>query len=88
MVRYWREDLKLKRIKDQEEIILLKLNAKNGWLTIMGILLVASFLVITSSYFNTREIDSLSRQCAENGGNTSLEIHSALFASYSFECKR
>ncbi|WKA52678.1 hypothetical protein QWY22_09020 [Planococcus liqunii] len=65
-----------------------KLNAKTGWLTVMGIILVTSFLVITSSYFNTREINSLSLQCAENGGNTSLEIHSALLASYSFECKR
>ena len=54
----------------------------------LGILLVASFLVITSSYFNTKEIDSLSMQCSENGGNTVLEIHSALLTSYSFECKR
>lgn len=69
-------------------MILFKINAKNSLLTVMGILLIASLLVITSSYFNTKQIDSLSMQCSENGGNTALEIHSALFASYSFECKR
>lgn len=65
-----------------------KINAKNSLLTLMGILLVASLLVITSSYFNTKQIESLSMQCSENGGNSNLKIHSALFASYSFECKR
>ncbi|ANU12297.1 hypothetical protein BBH88_18615 (plasmid) [Planococcus antarcticus DSM 14505] len=65
-----------------------KINGKNGLLIVMSILLLAFVLVITSSYFNTKQIDSLSTQCSENGGNTELEIHSALFASYSFECKR
>lgn len=65
-----------------------KRNGKNDLLIVMGILLLAFVLVITSGYFNTKQIDSLSTQCSENGGNTDLEIHSALFASYSFECKR
>lgn len=65
-----------------------KIKGKNGLLIVMSIFLLAFVLVITSSYFNTKQIDSLSTQCSENGGNTELEIHSALFASYSFECKR
>ena len=65
-----------------------KINGKNSWLIVMSVLLLASLLIVTSSYFNTKQIDSLSTQCVENGGNTNLEIHSALFASYSFECKR
>lgn len=64
-----------------------KIKGKNGLLIVMSILLLAFALVVTSSYFNTKQIDSLSTQCSENGGNTELEIHSALFASYSFECK-
>lgn len=65
-----------------------KIKGENGLLIVMSIFLLAFVLVITSSYFNTKQIDSLSTQCSENGGNTELEIHSALFASYSFECKR
>ncbi len=65
-----------------------KINGTNGLLIVVSVLLLAFALVITFSYFNTKQIDSLSTQCSENGGNTELEIHSALFASYSFECKR
>lgn len=65
-----------------------KINGKNSMLIVMGVLLLTSLLVITSSYFNTKQIDSLSTQCLENGGNTELDIHNALLASYSFECKR
>lgn len=64
-----------------------KIKGENGLLIVMSILLLAFAQVVTSSYFNTKQIDSLSTQCSENGGNTELEIHSALFASYSFECK-
>ncbi len=50
-------------------------------------LILASFLTITTSYFNTKEISTLSSQCYENGGEIILEIHNHLTSKYSFECK-
>ena len=54
---------------------------------IMTLLLVVSFLIISISYFNTKEIGSLISQCQENGGEETLEIHSNLTSKYSFECR-
>lgn len=53
---------------------------------IMTLLLVVSFLIASTSYFNTKEIRSLISQCQENGGEETLEIHSNLTSKYSFEC--
>ncbi|RWZ58570.1 hypothetical protein EQV77_06280 [Halobacillus fulvus] len=46
------------------------------------------FIMMTSSYFNTKEIDLLVSGCYENGGKVMLEIHNTLTSSYSFECER
>lgn len=34
----------------------------------LTLLLVVSFLIASTSYFNTKEIGALSSQCHENGG--------------------
>ena len=50
-------------------------------------LLVAFFLVISISYFNTKEINAFTSGCYENGGEVILEIHDNITSKYSFECK-
>ena len=50
-------------------------------------LLGVAFLMITYSYFNTKEINLLITGCYENGGEAILEIHNNLTSNYSFECK-
>ncbi|KAA0965391.1 hypothetical protein FQ087_03530 [Sporosarcina sp. ANT_H38] len=50
-------------------------------------LLVVSFLVISISYFNTKEIRLLTSGCYENSGEVIIEIHNNLTNEYSFECK-
>ncbi|WP_332698198.1 hypothetical protein [Halalkalibacter lacteus] len=57
-----------------------------SWILVI-LLLVASFLIISKGYFNTKEISSLTSQCYENGGEIILEIHDNLTNEYSFECK-
>jgi hypothetical protein len=54
---------------------------------LVTLLLVASFFTIETSYFNTKEINTLSSQCYENDGEVILEIHNSLTSKYSFECK-
>ena len=54
---------------------------------LVTLLLVASFFTIATSYFNTKEINTLSSQCYENDGEIILEIHNNLTSKYSFECK-
>lgn len=56
-----------------------------SWI-LVTFLLVASFLTIASSYFNTKEISSFSSQCYENGGQVLLEIHNNFTNEYFFEC--
>ncbi|AXI00351.1 hypothetical protein DV702_11850 [Sporosarcina sp. PTS2304] len=51
------------------------------------LLLVVSLLLASTSYFNTKEIEALSSQCHENGGEVSIEIHNDFTSSYSFECR-
>ncbi|WP_298471410.1 hypothetical protein [uncultured Psychrobacillus sp.] len=46
------------------------------------------FLTVTSSYFNTKEINLLTSGCTEAGGASTLEIHNNLTSEYSFECKK
>jgi hypothetical protein len=51
------------------------------------LLLVVSFLVISTSYFNTQEIRLMTSECYENSGEVIIEIHNNLTNEYSFECK-
>ncbi|MGG4268232.1 hypothetical protein [Peribacillus simplex] len=57
------------------------------WILVIALLGVA-FLTIQSSYFNTKQINSASTSCYENGGEVILEIHNNLTSEYSFECKK
>lgn len=50
-------------------------------------LLVVSFLVISASYFNTKEISLFTSECYANSGEVIIEIHNNLTNEYSFECK-
>lgn len=50
-------------------------------------LLVVFFLVISTSYLNTKEIRLLTSGCYENRGEVIIEIHNNLTSAYSFECK-
>ncbi len=74
-----RESLRLNLFKNKHFIGILSI--------LVTLLLVASFLTISTSYFNTKEISTLSSQCYENGGEIILEIHNNLTSEYSFECK-
>ena len=56
-------------------------------LVVTGILLIVSFLVFTSSYFNNQEIGSLTFQCFKNNGEPTLKINNALTNNYSFVCR-
>jgi hypothetical protein len=49
--------------------------------------IVVCVLTIVSSYFNTKEISSVTSQCYENGGVAILEIHNNITSEFSFECK-
>ena len=57
-----------------------------SWILVI-LLLVVSFLVISTSYFNTKEIRLLTSGCYENSGEVLIEIHNNLTSKYSFECK-
>ncbi|PSL40886.1 hypothetical protein B0H99_10318 [Planomicrobium soli] len=63
-------------------------HVKNFTVIALSIILLSSFLVIASSYFNSKQIGSLSMQCIENNGIIHLEIHNSLTNDYSFECKK
>lgn len=51
------------------------------------LLLVLSLLTVSASYFNTKELSTLSSQCYENGGEVTLEIYNDFTSDYSFECE-
>ena len=53
-------------------------------LAVMGLLLIT----VTSSYFNTKEINLLTSGCTEAGGASTLEIHNNITSEYSFECTK
>ena len=59
--------------------------------SILSILVIALFgvslLTHAYSYFNTKEINLISTQCYEIGGEAILEIHNNITSEYSFECK-
>ena len=74
--------------KEGLRLNIFKIKHFKGILSILvPLLLVASFLTIGTSYFNTKEINTLSSQCYENDGEVILEIHNNLTSKYSFECK-
>lgn len=52
--------------------------------TIIGLLLI----IVTSSYFHTKEINLLTSGCTKAGGASTLVIHNNLTSDYSFECKK
>ena len=56
---------------------------------LLGIAIVGLlFFTISSSYFNTKEINLANNGCLEIGGTPILDIHSNLTSEYSFECKK
>ena len=66
---------------------------KNKYFTgVLWILLLAlfgvAFLTITSSYYNTAEINLAITGCNEIGGKVILEIHNNFTSEYSFECEK
>lgn len=74
-----KRSLKVNIFKNQYVIVILSI--------IVTLLLVVSFLIISTSYFNTSEINLFTSQCYENGGEVILEIHNDFTSEYSFECK-
>lgn len=57
--------------------------------SIIGLALIVLLIVaVTSSYFNTKEINLLTSGCTKAGGASTLEIHNNLTSEYSFECKK
>jgi len=74
-----------------EEVLIVQLLKSRYFIGVSWILaillLVVSFLVISTSYFNTQEIRLLSSGCYENSGEVLIEIHNSLTSEYSFECK-
>lgn len=55
-------------------------------LVFIGIIFTSSILVASASYFNNKEIDSLTNKCHQNNGEPTLEINNKITNSYSFEC--
>ena len=51
-----------------------------------GIIFTGSFLVASASYFNNKEIESLTSQCHQNDGEPTLTINNQLTNNYSFQC--
>ena len=45
-----------------------------------------SILIASASYFNNKEIDSLTSQCYQNDGEPTLTINNQLTHNYSFQC--
>ncbi|MHA6258941.1 hypothetical protein ACXYMX_03395 [Sporosarcina sp. CAU 1771] len=61
---------------------------KGVWSIVTIPIVVALFLMLTTSYFNTKEINLLTSGCYENGGVVNMVIHNNLTGSYSFECEK
>ncbi|MGE7093645.1 hypothetical protein ACQKII_19745 [Lysinibacillus sp. NPDC048646] len=57
------------------------------WILVIALFGVA-FLTISTSYFNTKQINLVSTRCYELGGEVILEIHNNFTSEYSFECKK
>ncbi len=60
---------------------------KDILLIILTLLLVTSVLVNCASYFNSKQIESISSQCYDKGGEVILEIHNLFTNDYSFMCR-
>ncbi|PFI66863.1 hypothetical protein COC52_07190 [Priestia megaterium] len=56
-------------------------------IVLLTLLLVISILVHCSNYFNSKEIQSFSSQCYDQGGEVILKIHNPVINNYSFTCK-
>lgn len=57
-------------------------------LVIILFLLISSFLIILTSYFNTKEINNLTSGCYEVDGVITLDIHNNMTSRYSFSCEK
>ncbi|QDP99319.1 hypothetical protein FOH38_01425 [Lysinibacillus fusiformis] len=57
------------------------------WILVIALFGVA-FLTISSSYFNTKQINLAITRCNEMGGEVILEIHNNFSSEYSFKCKK
>lgn len=68
------------------QILANRLNVSIAALLGLIVLLVA-LLVLSTSYFNSKEIQLLTAGCSEQGGETVLEIHNPFTTAYSFECR-
>ena len=55
-------------------------------LVVVAVLFTSSLLVASASYFNNKEIETLTIKCYENNGKPTLEINNELTNNYSFEC--
>ena len=51
-----------------------------------GVIFTGSILIASASYFNNKEIDSLTAQCYQNDGEPTLIINNQLTNNYSFQC--
>ncbi|MBK3497206.1 hypothetical protein JFL43_20725 [Viridibacillus sp. YIM B01967] len=54
---------------------------------IVSLLLVSAILIAVKSYFNNKEIESLSSSCLKNDGEYELVITNKLTQSYKFSCE-
>ena len=55
-------------------------------LAFTGILLLVSLLVVSASYFNNKEIETLTSQYFKRNGEPTLKIYNGLTNNYSFVC--
>lgn len=55
---------------------------------VTGIIFTSSILIASASYFNNKEIDSLTNQCYQNNGEPTLKISNELTNNYSFNCNK
>ncbi|AOH56116.1 hypothetical protein ABE28_017270 [Peribacillus muralis] len=51
------------------------------------VLFLSSILIISSSYFNSKQMKSATSQCYKNNGKVILEIHNSFTNEFSFECQ-
>ncbi|MCA0987205.1 hypothetical protein [Guptibacillus algicola] len=60
-----------------------------GFSFIVGLVALSiSFMIITTSYFHSKEIALLTSKCNDVNGEVMLELHNYFTNSYSFECKK
>lgn len=64
----------------------IQISFKDVLLIFLTLLLVISVLANCSSYFNSKQIQSITSQCYDKGGEAILEIHNPFTNDYSFSC--